>query len=123
MKSIKSALVGIIILSACLAWSATSYAGMMGGGHHGPNMHHDGYDAHHGEGSYGGHHGDGAHHGSGYDGHHGGSNDDHEPGWDHGHGNRSMDDHFDGAEEDSGPYPGDASGRAHDNGGQHRQGP
>jgi hypothetical protein len=93
MKKIKFAWVGISILYAALAGSATSYAGMMGGMHHGSNGHHGGYDDHHGDG-YDDHHGDGAVHGGGYDDHHSGYADDPEPGWGRGGDNRPRDEHF-----------------------------
>lgn len=101
MNKIKFTLVGISILFASLALSATSYAGMMGGmmggmhdgsnGHHGGN---DGYDGYHHSGGYGDHHGDAAVHGGGTDDHHGRYAGDQESGWGRGRDNRPRDEHY-----------------------------
>jgi hypothetical protein len=125
MKKIKFALVGISILYASFAWSATSYAGMMGGMHDGSNGHHggyDGYDGHHG-GGYDNHHGDGSVHGGGYDDRHGGYADDPGPGWGRGRDNRSRDEHFGDAGANHGPDRDDAIDDAPADRGQRHQGP
>lgn len=103
MKKIKFSLVGISILFASLAWSATSYACMMGGMHHGPNGHHGGYE--------------------GYDDHHGGNEHDPGPGRGVGDDSRSMDEHHDDAGAGHGPDHGDAFDDAPAGSGQRHQAP